>query len=371
VSLSLFWLISSNAPAIDTVRLSLEGSSEEWFSWVRYAGYAVAVGCAMEAPETFIIIKRWWLLRFCEEDREETKEDKRSLIVPLAALGLLIIVAGVVVETYAEDRVSYFDGLLRTHESDKITAAEGEAAEATRQAGSAADSSKVAHQESDAAATASGNALDIASGARKEADSFEHDIVTAKQQSASATKQAADAESHLADALQRAAMAERELEYLRTPRSLKDVPSLVAMLAPLKGTQYAMNTFQDDEAFRLTQSIDAVLQAAGWIRKQPPYRLGVSAFNLFGENNADSVPVCADTGIQIHHVTRESIEELQSRPEKDLPKAIRSAIFLKNVLEPQVLPPDTRNVGKLIALEKKDSVLAEQEPIVICVGKKP
>ena len=128
-------MILSNGPdAVDHVRLSLETSSAFWFAWVKYAGYAVAAGCAMEAPETFVIIKRWWLLRFKDDEREETKEGKRSWIVPLAAIGLIVIVVGIVVETFAEGKVSDFDALLRAHESDKITEAEGKAADAEARA---------------------------------------------------------------------------------------------------------------------------------------------------------------------------------------------------------------------------------------------
>jgi predicted RNA-binding protein associated with RNAse of E/G family len=105
----------------------------------------------MEAPETFILIRRWWLLRFRDIEREETKEDERSWIVPLAALGLLIIVVGIVAETYCEGKVSDVDALLRAHESDKITAAENEAASATRQAGTAAFNAQIAKGSADAA----------------------------------------------------------------------------------------------------------------------------------------------------------------------------------------------------------------------------
>jgi hypothetical protein len=91
----------------------------------------VALGCALEAPETFVIFKRWWLLRFRNDEREE---DKRSWIIPLAAVGLIVIVAGICVETYAEGKVSDIDAQLRGHESDKITAAESDVADATKKA---------------------------------------------------------------------------------------------------------------------------------------------------------------------------------------------------------------------------------------------
>lgn len=129
MSLSLFAIgfINGAPDAVDIVRLELESKSAFWFSLVKYFGNAVAVGCALEAPETYIILKRWWLLRFRQIDREETKEEKKGWIVPQAAIGLLIIVLGILGETYCEGRVSDVDAELRAHESDKITAAESDA----------------------------------------------------------------------------------------------------------------------------------------------------------------------------------------------------------------------------------------------------
>jgi hypothetical protein len=141
---SLFSLILSNGPidVADPVRISLEASSASWFSWVKYAGYAVALGCLMEAPETLVTLQKWWLLRFRDVDLEETKAEKTSWIIPSAAVGLVLIVLGIVLETYAEGKVSDVDALLRAHESDKITAAEAEAVSAIREAGSAKDSAR-------------------------------------------------------------------------------------------------------------------------------------------------------------------------------------------------------------------------------------
>ena len=107
MSLSLFSLILPNASsdAVDKVRLELETSSAFWFAWVKYAGYAVATGCVMESPETFVLLKRWFLLKFRDKESEETKESRKSWIIPLAAVGLILVVAGIVVETYAEGQV--------------------------------------------------------------------------------------------------------------------------------------------------------------------------------------------------------------------------------------------------------------------------
>jgi hypothetical protein len=53
VSFSLLAIISANGSGevVDKVRLALESSSAGWFRLVKYAGYAVAIGCAMEALE--------------------------------------------------------------------------------------------------------------------------------------------------------------------------------------------------------------------------------------------------------------------------------------------------------------------------------
>jgi hypothetical protein len=187
----------------------------------------------MEAPETFVIIKRWWLLRFRDEDREETKDDKRSWMVPLAALGLLIIVAGIVIETYAEDRVSHLDGLLRIHESDKITAAEGEAAEATKQAGSAALSAE-------RAGDASGRAQNKA------------DIVGLE---------ANEAERKIADVKKRADV----LTWVLSARRVQDADGLEKDLREkFKGRHITFSSYVgDEEPFWLCSQLADIAQNAG------------------------------------------------------------------------------------------------------------
>lgn len=141
MSLSLLSMILSNGStsAVDTVRLSLEADSAFWFRLVKYSGYAVAAGCLLEGPETFVTIKRWWLLRFRDIEREETKEDKKSWIVPCGAVGLIVIVLGIVAETYFEGKVSDADARIREHESQVVSAAEADAASAN---GRAADAEK-------------------------------------------------------------------------------------------------------------------------------------------------------------------------------------------------------------------------------------
>lgn len=236
MSLSLFAMIVSNGvvDAADKVRVGLEADSAYWFGLVKYSGYAVALGCAMEAPETFILIKRWWLLRFRDIEREETKEDKKSWIVPLAALGLLIIVIGIVAETYCEGRVSDADASLRAHESDKITAAENEAAAATREAGSAAVNAGLAQKSADNADKDAGDAARKAALAGKEADKLGNEISM--------------------------------VQYFSTSRAIHDQKSLKAQLEPFRGQPVVFRSYKNDgDGYITCGQLVFVAQSAGMV----------------------------------------------------------------------------------------------------------
>jgi len=272
VSLSLLALSLSNgaADALDSVRLELETRSTFWFGFVKYSGYAVAVGCAMEAPETFILIKRWWLLRFRDTEREETREDRRRWIVPLAAIGLLIIVVGIVAETYCEGRVSDIDALLRAHESDKITAAEDEAASATKNAGAAAFNAQIAKDSAKQAGIDAGTAKNLAAGARTEADAFERKIESANKTAAASAQVAAEAESHLAESLERAVSAEKEALQLKkqlADRTLSDkqVELIAGKLGKYGGQEYDVTAYWDSpESVGIANRVHLALQSAQW-----------------------------------------------------------------------------------------------------------
>jgi hypothetical protein len=266
VSLSLLAMIFLNEPsdAVDKVRLSLEASSACWFAWVKYAGYAVAVGCAMEAPETFVTIKRWWLLTFRDEEKEETKKEKKSWILPLAAVGLIIIVVGILIETFAEAKVSDVDAQIRSHESDKISAAENNAAAAIREAGNAKDSAKEAAGSSALAKGSAVNATTLATGARKEADSFEADIVAAKKESARLKEELAD--RTLTDA-QQATIADK----------LRDLPS----------QEYQVTAYWDSqESLGIANRIHQALLSSNW---------------KFNPDGAKSMMLGGIVGVQVWH----------------------------------------------------------------------
>ena len=367
---SIVALNGSSPGAVDPVRMAFEGASAYWFNLVKYSGYAVAFGCALEVLETFIIIQRWWLLRFRGDERQESIEDKKKWGVVLAAIGLLIIVAGISLETYAEGKVSDVDALLRTYESDKITAAEWDAASAIREAGTAKSSAKDAAAASTIAQGASSNAFILASGARKEADSLTYEINAANRRETDTVSRLADAEKRLADSTQREAAAEAKLSAIKAPRSLVRTEDFVSALKPFKGTEFTVNAFQDEESNNFSRILASVLKEAGWVRKQPVNgTLGVPTMQTIFEvgEKKEYVPSCLETGVAMHITENESLEQLNSRPLSSLPIELQAGIMLHNALGSNISPPDENNVSKgLLDFDPRP-----ETTIRICVGKKP
>jgi hypothetical protein len=250
---------------VDTVRLALEADSAFWFGLVKDSGYAVAIGCLLEAPETFVTIKRWWRLRSRGEDHEETREDRGSPIIPIAAVGLIIIVIGIVAETYFEGKVSDVDALLRAHESDKITAAENEAAVATKNAGSAAVNAGLAQDSAD-------NADDDAKDANDKAVAVEGKAKTLAVQLRSAETQLATVETKrakLEKSLENMAIcnASRVIGTWMNTRGKTSVDSLL----PMRGQKVFIEVVKDAEARRAARNLHNALVFAKW--DVPPVRL--------------------------------------------------------------------------------------------------
>ena len=238
----------------------------------------------MEAPETLLIIRRWALLRFCDKETEETKEHRKSLFVPLAALGLFIIVVGIVFETYAEGKASDFEALLLTHESDKITIAEEDAASAIRDAGTARASANIA-------AGASKQALADAGEARNQANTLEGEVVSARQETATAVEKAAAATQKAADATiaaDKERTARLQLEEDIAPRILEQFNSS-EKLKPFRGLRYALKVVEgaDLETRRTVGQIRIMLQMAEWKED----------VSVAGLSNAPSV----DEGIEVEY----------------------------------------------------------------------
>jgi len=331
----------------------------------------VAVGCIFEIGETWTDLRRWIRLK---KGLEVSEENPTSWIVPIGAIGLLLVILGVVGEGVFEGLVSKTDTALRAHDEqilgdteskfgqvkDSAEAAARAADQAKSSASTADVSAKEASSRSGEAVTSAGTAIALAKDARQEADSFEKDI-------ASANKTAIEAEKHLAEALREAAQAEAELKIIKSPRSLVNVPALVAALKPYKGTEYTLEVFGDSDALQLTKEIGDALESAGWNRKQPKqFNIGVTPFSVFGPN--ELVLACVETGVQVHIRSPRTLEALQNIPSKDEPKTAIPGAALRALLSMNMSPADERNVGDKLWV---DMATSEAEPIRICVGKKP
>jgi hypothetical protein len=125
--------IISSTP-VDTVRVSLEAQSAKWFHWLLFASWAVAFGCLLEMGETFPAFIRWWRRKKRLPFKEE---DPISWAIPASALGLLLIILGVVGEGIFEARVDTANTALQSHESQILSSAEAQAGEANEKAGAA------------------------------------------------------------------------------------------------------------------------------------------------------------------------------------------------------------------------------------------
>jgi hypothetical protein len=288
-------------------------------------------------------------------------DDKKKTL--LEKIGLCCFAIAVLAEVVAYPYGQRNDTLS----AQVIGSLDAKSREASTNASSALTKSGEAETKADAAETASGkavaessSAMTIASGARQEADSFENDIKSAK------TK-AAEAESHLAEALKQAADATAELQRLRAPRSLVEVPKLIADLRVFNGTEYRLNVFQDDESIQFTKIVDDALNRAGWLRKPSPYKLGIASILIFGKDREQAVPVCIETGIQIHFWADESLAVLNARPLKDQSPALQAAVALRLALVSHIAPTDNRNVGDKVSLDENSE---DKFPLVICIGKK-
>jgi len=344
----------------NVIRDDLQSFSHSFFVGVLVSAFIVAIGVALEGPE--LLHEMWPRLFTCftGEETPRLRKFKRT-VKKIGFWGWLLIAVGVAGEGIFEALQNRTEGQLQTFNEILITDAQSSAGNAKDSAEAASSAAFRANDEADEAQTASSNASVLARGARKEADSFEKDILLAKTQ-------AAKAESDLAEAQREAAQAEEELKRIRSPRSLINVPALIAALKPRKGTEYALNVFQDDESIRFTRVVDTILGQAGWIRKQPGVlKLGITSMNVFSQDIKDAVPVCIETGLQIHAQSTESLQALQSRPVQYLPETIQAAIALRAALASSVSPSDERNVGDQVSLDTTPG----EGPVLICVGRKP
>lgn len=95
----------------------------------------MAFGCLLEIWETAVSIRNWLRAR----KGLELNENPKSWAIPIAAIGLLLVIGGVVAEVAYEGLSSNADAKLRSHESEVLSTAETKAGDADERASLADD----------------------------------------------------------------------------------------------------------------------------------------------------------------------------------------------------------------------------------------
>ncbi len=232
---------------------------------------------------------------------------------------------------------------------------------------------KDAGAKADEAETKSAGALARAQAAERSLATAESDAAKAQAASSNALNTAAEAKQTAHDARTEAdsfeasiAAATVELNRLKTPRSLVNVPEVISKLQAFKGTEYELCVFQDDESIEFTKMVDAALQGAEWKRKTAErVSLGIPAIRVFP--NDLPIAACLETGVQVHIRTNEPLAVLQARPAKDQSPTTQAAWALLSALASGIAPPNKNNVGKMITLDPEP----REGPLMVSVGKKP
>jgi hypothetical protein len=337
---------------------ALKALAEHSQSWADWSTLIVFIGLLGEIGITFAY----------------TKDKPRSEII-LGIICGVVIAVGVLGELRYGSRAAQANSQLRIISEGQLSDAQGrlrkaedglriaivKAGGAKASADGAAKAASQANSSAQQAQGAASNALALARGARQEADSFEKDIVSAK-------KQAADAESHLAEALRRATEATAELDRLKSPRTLTNVPKLVSTLSEFKGTEYTFSAvWADEESVLLLRSINDVLQRAGW--KRGKALGGFPAINVFGNDEPFSVPEALNSGIRISVDSPEDISVLKSLPPDKLPMPVRAAVALDIALSSSLSPREDIEHPYLVNLVNVGK--AESKTVRISIGKKP
>jgi hypothetical protein len=183
--MSLSILLDSSPPVVDSVRSSLEAKEGFWFACLLIASAGVAVGCVLEIPETWTDLKEW---RHLKKDKTTPHPGWR---VPMAAIGLLLVVGGVVGEGIFEGLVSINETKLRAHDEQALT-------DTIKESGTAKESAEKAQKAAELASEASGAAMSKATDASGKADSVFGIAEKAGKAANGALSEAGDAKAQLA-----------------------------------------------------------------------------------------------------------------------------------------------------------------------------
>ena len=201
--------------------------------------------------------------------------------------------------------------------------------------------------------------------ANERAGKAQESLALAEQHAAEANAKAEGFRLDIAQANERTATAELELAKIKTPRSLTDIPQLIAALEPFKNTEYMFSgVFADEESINTLKQLDAVLQRAEWKNVGSPG--GFPSISVYGKDRNMSVQASLRTGIRISVSSIETGDSLRSKPLAELPRYIQAAIALNSNLPSHIAPPQDLPDGNFVNVTPGGLTCVQ-----IDVGKKP
>jgi hypothetical protein len=244
------------ADALDAwIRADLEQIRYEYFVCLLICTGAVFVGLVCEVGEIWHDVVSFFRRdRIAQEYAAAPalirKERQPSHRVKMwAAIGWLLIVIGVGGEGVFDGLVSWADSTLQTFNTILLTATQ-------KEAGSAAESAKIAHNEALAATLEANAAKDVAGKAKTEARGAEATAQGAAGM-ANATKRELTSEHEKRMQLEKT-LAPRVIEIIGTP-----VGSTVDVLKPFASMSVIIESIPDWEARRAAANVRGVMEAAG------------------------------------------------------------------------------------------------------------
>jgi hypothetical protein len=380
------------------IRADLESLRYEYFVGLLICTGAVFAGLVCEVGEIWHDVIGFFNRRQFAHEYESTpalfrKEREPSHGVKMwTAVGWLLIVIGVGGEGVFDGLVSWADSTLQTFNNILLGATQKEAGDAAKSAKIAHDESTAATTEADAAKLSAGEALARAHSAEQSLQRAESDAGKAQIAAASALATATDASTRagkaeaslgkaeaeaqnaegsasnaltLASGVRKEADSfERELDRIRLPRTLIRQTDFNLKMSQFIGTEYTFaSVFQDEESISFLQILDAALRDAGWRRVAPPR--GFPAISVYGTAENFSVPVGFGTGVNIIVESNELLSSLRTTPEIKLPPHIRSAEALTKALAWSISPRE-----EITLINPVSVVPGNSTTVRIAVGKK-
>ena len=161
-------LLTKSVPVVDSVRVSLESTSDKWFIRLLISTAVVAIGCILEIGETWTDLRRWIRLK---GGLPVAEENPTSWHVPAGAIGLMLVILGVIGEGIFEAYVSTSDTALRLHDEQILAETQTKAAEIYERAAGAmreAESAKLDAEEAKLRAQGASDKTDLETKKREQ-----------------------------------------------------------------------------------------------------------------------------------------------------------------------------------------------------------